>query len=336
MQQFPISDVSEIAPARRGVGAFAAESGFSSEDAGRAALVATEIGTNLIKHAGGGEIIVKQLSDGARHDDRHRGIELLGLDQGPGMADVGKCLRDGYSSSGSPGTGLGAIERLSQRFEIYSRAGQGTAVLAHLWPESRQPAGQRLEIGALVTPKPGESQCGDAWCYAERVEGALVLGIDGLGHGHAASQVAMEACRVFEVDKHRPPLRIIQSLHKALRPTRGAAVTLVKVDWDAGRANSVAVGNVQAALVTGHEVKRIAADNGIVGHVMSRPRELVHECQPDTVLVLHSDGLTANWHLERYPGLIQHHAALIAGVLYRDCKRGRDDALIVVIRRTAP
>jgi anti-sigma regulatory factor (Ser/Thr protein kinase) len=330
MQQFSIGDVSEIAPARRGISAFASDLGFSTEDAGRTALVVTEIGTNLVKHGGGGELIVKQISDGTR-----RGIELLGLDKGPGMADVSKCLRDGYSTSGSPGTGLGAMERLSQRFEIYSRANQGTAVLAHLWPDSRQPAVQRLEIGALVIPKPGETACGDAWCYTERVEGVLVLAIDGLGHGFAAAQAANEACRVFEADKHRPALRIMQSLHEALRPTRGAAATLMEIDWDAGRATSVAVGNVQAAFVNGNEIKRIAADNGIVGHVISRPRELVHECRPDTTLIVHSDGLTAHWNLDRYPGLMQHHSALIAGVLYRDCKRGRDDSLIVVIRQTA-
>lgn len=330
MQQFPIGDVSEIAPARRGISAFASDLGFNTDDAGRAALVATEIGTNLVKHGGGGVIIVKQISDGTR-----RGVELLGLDKGLGMADVGKCLRDGYSTSGSPGTGLGAIERLSQHFEIFSRQGLGTAVLAQLWPDSRQPSAQRLEIGALVIPKPGETECGDAWCYTERVEGVLVMAVDGLGHGLAAAQAANEACRVFESEKHRPAMRIMQSLHEALRPTRGAAATLLEIDWDAGRATSVAVGNVQAALANGNEIKRIAADNGIVGHVISRPRELVHECRPDTTLIVHSDGLTANWHLERYPGLMQHHAALIAGVLYRDCKRGRDDSLIVVIRRTA-
>lgn len=328
MQKFPIGDVSGIAPARRGIGTFAAEMGFNPEDAGRAALVVTEIGTNLVKHGGGGELIVKQINDGTR-----RGIELLGLDKGPGMDDVGKCLRDGYSTSGSPGTGLGAMERLSQRFEVYSRVGQGTAVLAQLWPDSRQPSAQRLEIGAYVIPKPGETHCGDAWCYTERVEGVLVLAVDGLGHGFLAHKAAAEACRVFETDKHRPAIRIMQGLHEALRPTRGAAATLIEIDWDAGRATSVAVGNVQAALVNGNEIKRLAADNGIVGHVISKPRELVHECRPDSVLIVHSDGLTANWQLERYPGLMQHHAALIAGVLYRDCTRGRDDSLIVVIRR---
>lgn len=329
MQQFSIGDPSAVAPARRGIGTLAGQLGFDTEDAGRAALVATEIGTNLVKHGGGGELIAQQIERDGRF-----GLELLGLDKGPGIEDVSKSLRDGYSTSGSPGTGLGAMERLSQRFEIYSRPGQGTAVLAQLWPDSREPPPERTQIGALVIPKPGETSCGDSWCYHERVEGILVIGIDGLGHGLGAEQASTEACRIFEAEKLRPPLRLMQILHEGMRPTRGAAVTMLEVDWDAGRVTSVGVGNVAAALITGNETKRIATDNGIVGHVMSRPRELAHACQPDTLLVLHSDGLTSSWQAERYPGLMQHHPALIAGVLYRDCKRGRDDSLVVVIRRT--
>lgn len=329
MQLFPIGDPSEVAPARRGINVLAGQLGFDAEDAGRAALVATEIGTNLVKHGGGGELIAQRITSGGR-----TGLELLGLDKGAGIADVAKCLRDGYSTSGSPGTGLGAMERMSQQFEIYSRPDHGTAVLAQLWPDSRAPTPERMQIGSLVIPKPGETVSGDAWCYHERVEGIIVVGIDGLGHGFGAHQAASEACRVFEAEKHRPALRLMQLLHEALRPTRGAAVSMLEVDWDAGHASSVAVGNVTAAFINGSGIKRVAADNGIVGHVMSRPRELQHPCSPDTILVLHSDGLTASWQPERYPGLMQHHPALIAGVLYRDCKRGRDDSLVVVIRRT--
>lgn len=329
MQLFSIGDPSEVAPARRGVNTLAAQSGFDAEDAGRAALVATEIGTNLVKHGGGGQLLAQMITQNGRH-----GLELLGLDKGSGIDDVARCLRDGYSTGGSPGNGLGAIERLSQHFEIYSRPGQGTAVLAQLWPDSKVPPPGRTQIGALIVPKPGEVNCGDRWCYHERVEGLLIAGIDGLGHGLGAEQASKEACRVFEAETHRPASRLMQLLHEALRPTRGAAVTLLEIDWDGGKVTSVGVGNVSAALINGTQTKRIATDNGIVGHVISRPRELTHICQPDTVVVLHSDGLTASWQAARYPGLMQHHAALIAGVLYRDCVRGRDDSLIVVIRRT--
>lgn len=329
MHQFSIGDPSAVAPARRGINTLAGQLGFDAEDAGRAALVATEIGTNLVKHGGGGQLLAQSIER-----DGRIGLELLGLDKGPGIEDVARCLRDGYSTSGSPGTGLGAMERLSQRFEIYSRPNQGTAVLTQLWPDAREPAPGRTEIGALIVPKPGELVCGDRWCYHERVEGILVAGIDGLGHGLGAEQAASEACRAFEEEKHRPPQRLMQILHEALRPTRGAAVTLLEVDWDAGRITSVGVGNVAAAVINGNETKRIATDNGIVGHVISRPRELVHVCQPGAVLVVHSDGLTTSWQADRYPGLMQHHAALIAGVLYRDCTRGRDDSMVVVIRRT--
>jgi anti-sigma regulatory factor (Ser/Thr protein kinase) len=328
MQQFAIGDPSEVAPARRGVAALATRLGFDVEGAGRASLVATEIGTNLVKHGGGGELILKAITEGSRH-----GIELLGLDKGPGIDDIAKCLRDGYSTGGSPGTGLGAIERMSQHFDIYSRPGQGTAVLAQLWSDGKRPPPEPIELGSLVVPKPGETECGDAFCYHERPGGVLILGIDGLGHGLGASQATAEACRAFATMKHQTPPVIMQMLHEALRPTRGAAVTLMDMDWDQGRATSMGVGNVVPALVNGGDIKRIATDNGIVGHVISRPRELHHPCGPETLLIMHSDGLTANWQLDRYPGLMQHHAALIAGVLYRDCKRGRDDSMVIVARR---
>lgn len=331
MQSFSVTESSEVAQARRAVGALAADNGFSVEDAGRAALVATEICSNLIKHGGGGQLIARSL----QHAEQH-GIELLGLDRGQGMIDIAKCLRDGYSTGGSPGTGLGAIERLSQQFDIYSQPEKGTAVMTQLWPEGRAPRPSALEIGALVIPKPGEHESGDSWCYAERTGGALVLGVDGLGHGLAAAQAAAEACRVFEAEKHRAPAAILQLIHTALRPTRGAAVSLLDIDWSRGQVTSAGVGNIATAIVTDGLTKRMATDNGILGHIVSKTRELTYPCATNSVLIMHSDGLSTHWQVERYPGLMQHHAALIAGVLYRDCTRGRDDSLIVVMKWAQP
>src|SRR5436309_3144918 len=75
--------------------------GFSRTGAGNVAVVVTEAATNLVKHATAGEILLYALQCG-----QIGGIEALALDRGPGIANVAKCLRDGYSTTGSPGTGL--------------------------------------------------------------------------------------------------------------------------------------------------------------------------------------------------------------------------------------
>jgi len=325
-----IADPSGVAHARREVAALAARSGFDADDSARAALVATELCSNLLKHAGGGELIAQCI------ETRPASVELVALDRGPGMFDVAKCLRDGYSTGGSPGTGLGAIERLSQTFDIYSQPERGTVVLARLAPRGsarRQPLAGALDIGAIVVPKPGETECGDSWCHVEHVGGATLLGVDGLGHGPMAAHAGTEACRVFAQRTMREPARILEEIHAALRVTRGAAVTAIDIDFNAGRAVVASIGNLIAALVTNGVVKRLASDNGIVGHTVSKFRELTYPCNAETIVILHSDGLSAGWQLERYPGLVKHRSSVIAAVLYRDATRGRDDSLVLVVRR---
>ncbi len=329
MQSLLVTEPSEIAQARRAVAGLAERQGFDAEDSGRAALVATEICSNLVKHGGGGELIAQPLQQGDS-----RGVGLIGLDKGPGIADLAKCLRDGFSTGGSPGTGLGSISRMSQLFDIYSQPGQGVVVVAQLWPRGRAPGAQRMEIGDIVVPKPPEIECGDTWCCVERAGGALVMGVDGLGHGLGASQAASMACNVFMTEKTRAPAAVLERIHATLRTTRGAAAIVLDIDWDRGQLLASGVGNVIAAIVEGQDAKRIPSYNGIVGHARPRIRELSYPLTPAALIVFHSDGLTAAWQPERYPGLMQHPCATIAGVLYRDCKRGRDDALIVALRRT--
>lgn len=327
MQSFIVTESSEVAQARRAVATLAARQGLDEEDAGRAALLATEICTNMVKHAGGGELLAQPLER-----TEQRGVRLTGLDKGPGIADLARCLRDGFSTGGSPGTGLGAISRMSQEFDVYSQPGQGTAVLAEIWPE-RAPRDARLEIGAIIVPKPGEVECGDMWCYVERAGGALMMGVDGLGHGLGAAQAANMACEVFMTEKTRPPGTVLERIHTNLRTTRGAAAIVIEVDWERGQLLAAGIGNMVASIVENNAAKRIPSYNGIVGHAKPRIRELSYPVTPDATIIFHSDGLSGSWQPERYPGLMQHACATIAGVLYRDCKRGRDDSLMVALRR---
>jgi anti-sigma regulatory factor (Ser/Thr protein kinase) len=331
VQSLLITESSEIAQARRAVAALATRQGFSEEDAGRATLATMEICSNLVKHGGGGELIVQPLERGAS-----RGVGLLGLDKGPGIADLAKCLRDGFSTGGSPGTGLGAINRMSQVFDLYTQPGHGTAVLAQLWPDNRAPSPAALEIGAIVVPKSGEVECGDAWCYVERAGGALVMGVDGLGHGLGAAQAASAACEVFMTEKTRAPAAVLERIHTMLRTTRGAAAVVLQIDWDRGELLAAGIGNLAAVIVEGNTTKRIPSYNGIVGHASPRIRELSYALSPAATVIFQSDGLSTSWQPERYPGLMQHPCATIAGVLYRDCTRGRDDSMVVALRRSAP
>ena len=142
-----IADPSQVSEGRRLAVEFARKTGLDDAKLARIALVATEMATNLVKHGGGGTLVVDRFDDADG-----RGIELMALDRGTGMADVGSCLADGYSTAGSPGTGFGAITRQSDRLVVFSRPGLGTVVMARLIfePAGKQPS--RTELGAVVHP----------------------------------------------------------------------------------------------------------------------------------------------------------------------------------------
>jgi len=135
-------------------------------------------------------------------------------------------------------------------------------------------------------------------------------------------------------EKTRPPGAVLERIHTALRTTRGAAVIMLDINWEQRQLVAAGIGNLVAAIVEGATTKRIPSYNGIVGYATPRIRELSYPIGQSATIIFHSDGLTTSWQLERYPGLMQHPCAVIAAVLYRDCKRGRDDSMVVALRRT--
>ena len=163
---------------------------FSERDCGRLAIVVTEAATNILRHGGGGEIILD-----ARSYDHSGEVNILALDGGPGMANVQDCLRDGVSTADSAGTGLGAIQRQSDHFDIYS-AGLGTAIVCGVRTTGYQqrPRYPGLEVGVVCLPRIGEAVSGDGWAARVTERGAtLLLMCDGLGHGLGAAEAANAA-----------------------------------------------------------------------------------------------------------------------------------------------
>ncbi len=321
----PVVDRSHVTVVRQQTRQAAERVGFDDADSYRAGIVATELASNLAKHcAAGGEILIRP-SNGAPAE-----IELIAIDSGPGMSNVAQNLSDGYSTSGSAGTGLGAIQRLADEFDIYSQPSKGTIILARLRRERRKPpAAAGLRVAGVSVAKPGETVCGDAWDVTSDRGRTMVFIVDGLGHGLYAAEAANAAARVATARPFDTAIDALTAMHDGIRHTRGAAGTVVQVDLQSRVVNVSGVGNVGVSIV-GREVTRHGVSlSGILGHSVRQFRSFQYPWMPNDALVLHSDGLISHWSLDGYPGLRQRDAALTAAALYRDYRRGRDDVTVL-------
>ncbi len=333
MRAVEVEAASQVAEARRASVGQAQALGFSDEAAGRVAIVATELATNLVKHGGGGVLLV-----GSFADETGAGVECVALDRGAGMQDVAACMRDGHSTAGSPGNGLGAVSRVADLMEVYSRPGAGTAILARLGPANARERQARTvpAYGAVAVAVAGEEVSGDAWCRATRDDGWTAMVVDGLGHGPQAAEAAKAAVRLFSGAERQQPTDLLAAMHAALRPTRGAAVSIARYEPAAEQVVFAGIGNVAGAIFRrGGEVRRMVCNNGTVGHIAKYMRAFTYSTAGAAALVLASDGLTSGWRLDGYPGLLDCHPTLVAGVLYRDFNRGRDDVTVLVCRMQA-
>jgi anti-sigma regulatory factor (Ser/Thr protein kinase) len=324
----PVHDSSQVGNARRAAVAEAERLGAAESESGKVALVVTELATNLARHGGGGELLLRSLTEPAA-------LEIVAIDRGPGMASVEQALRDGYSTGGTNGVGLGAVQRLADRCEIFSAHGAGTAVLARLRLTGATPSGEVIVAGVSV-PKPGESACGDAWSWHADGHGWSVLVADGLGHGPDAATASAVAVRIFQEHVTEPAADIIAAAHAAMRHTRGAAVAIAEVRPARGELSFTGVGNIGGTLLTADGPRSLVSLAGIVGHECRKIQTFTYPWPKGSSLVLYSDGLQTRWTLDRYPALRSRDPALLAAVLYRDFARGRDDVTVVASREVEP
>ena len=332
-QVFDIIEASQVGEARRRCILLAGRLEFDEATCGRLALVVTELGTNLSRHAQGGRLLV-----GVRKGPAGQGIEVIALDHGPGMADVEHCLRDGVTTSTTPGTGLGAVRRLSDEFAAFSAAPGGTVVLARIAPRrigARKPAPLRFSHGAIAVPAAGEICCGDDWALVQRDGVASVLVVDGLGHGPDAETAAQACMAAFADAPLEAPCDTLMRAHAAARGTRGASAAIARLDAEARSVTFCGAGNIAGRLTSGVGDRSFLCQHGTLGLQVGTLLE-VCEAWPDHALfVMHSDGLTGRWDLRKTPGLLQCDPALIAAWLIRDHIGGRDDATVIVVRALA-
>jgi anti-sigma regulatory factor (Ser/Thr protein kinase) len=321
-----VEERSAAAGARRRATVLAERLGFDGERLGQVQLAATEMATNLIKHAREGEMMLRIARDGTSAE-----LELLSMDRGPGMADVPGSRVDGYSTSGTLGIGLGAIDRLADRSGLHSVPGHGTVMFAR-FHQPGDGAAPEPEFCGLTRPIDGEQECGDA--YAVRSEGGVVhvMLCDGLGHGPLAARASREAVEAMRsMPLPARPVEILRRVHQRLSSTRGGAVAVAALDPAARRVRFAGLGNIAAWTVASGRRHGMVSVPGIAGAQARTFREHVHDLPAGAAVVLHSDGLTDRWDAALQPDPSVHDPLLVAGALMRDAGVRRDDRCVVAV-----
>lgn len=315
-----------MAAARRAGNNLAGLLGFNETMAGKAALVITEAASNILKHAGSGDILLRPLAQGEA-----RGLEILAIDKGPGFTNLDLAMRDGVSTAGSYGVGLGTMRRAANEFDVYTDRNYGTALRMAVWA-GPAPASS-WTVGAVCLPLPSEQECGDAWASACKGDELLLMVADGLGHGPLAALASQTAVGLVNADASFAPDALLHHVHGALQGTRGAAVAVARLSVAEQSVRFAGIGNISVSLHQEGASRHLVSHSGIVGSNMRKVQEFIMPFSADAVLIMHSDGLTTRWDLERYPGLALRHPSLIAAVLYRDFARHRDDVSVVVAQQ---
>ena len=322
-----ISDKSGVAEARRSVAELAAWADLDEETAGELALAVTEAGSNIFKHARGGAVVARILERGEA-----RGVEVIAIDKGPGMANIAASMRDGHSTAGTPGGGLGALRRMTSGLEVWSRPGAGTLMRFEIWPKAAAAAAPELVAGVITQEKAGEPVCGDGWTVVQGRGRLVVFVVDGLGHGPDAAKASRAAIDAVEKNAQREAPDIIDAVHNALRSTRGAAGAVALLQPESELCVFCGIGNISASIRSPGSNRSMVSHNGTLGHQVRKIQEFQYPFPKGSLLVMHSDGIATQWDLAAYPGIESRHPALVSAALYRDFNRGRDDLTVLTLR----
>ena len=325
-----IDDHSRIAEVRRAAVNLGNSMGLTPELIAQAALVTSELCTNILKYAERGEVSLSTLcANGTAY-----GLDIVALDRGPGITNFEAAAKDGFSTGGSLGIGLGTMRRAAALFDIYTAPGLGTALMVRLQEKgAAAPVDGGFVSGSRMTPIRGETVSGDSWSCLRFDHSMAIAVVDGLGHGPKAAEAAHAAIEAFHQSvREGGPAQAIQMAHQALLSTRGAVMAVACIDAQAQTVRYAGLGNISAVVHRQGAATRLGSTDGTVGYGVRKARESVVAWLPRSTLILNTDGLSSRWNLSKHPGLLACHPVLIAAVLHRDFARNKDDATVVVIQ----
>jgi serine/threonine-protein kinase RsbT len=127
-ERYPVRTGQDIVRVRQVVRQWAVELKFSLVDQTKIVTAASELARNTLDHGGGGDVLVESLVDGPRP-----GLRLTFEDKGPGIPDLERAMKEGFTTGGGLGLGLSGAKKLSNQFDIASKVGEGTRVTITRW-----------------------------------------------------------------------------------------------------------------------------------------------------------------------------------------------------------
>lgn len=326
----PVRDRSWVAGMKKEIHRLAVQAGFEQKRIDEIDILVSELGSNLVKHATEGEVLA-----GIVYDRRGKALELIAIDNGPGIADPDRMLQDGVSTKGTLGQGLGAMRRLADHFELYTQKDWGTVTLCRIYPASPTENGSKrpsLTVRALVVAKPGEVASGDGYYHHMAADGSFrLLVADGLGHGIEANNAVREAVTVFREQLTDSPVEMLRNVHASIRKTRGVVAAVVIVDPVRKIWKYCGIGNIATRFAGVHQAKSYLSYNGIVGHNIPTTMYDQELSQQDyQQIILCSDGIRSKWQHARLPEINKQDLIVQAAALYKDFARRTDDMSIII------
>lgn len=331
--RYKIEDRSYVAFLKREIHQLAAAAKFGETDAGRIDIIVSELTSNLVKHAGGGELLYRILTQ----KNSPPVFEIICIDKGPGIDDMVRAMRDGMSTTKTLGQGLGALERLSSFFQILSLRGWGTVVYSRVGPDmhhkkSREDAVD-VDVKALLIPKAHEEVCGDGYGISRSQFTTKIMFGDGLGHGKHAKEAVDTARQAFMDCEASDPVDIIRAMHEHVRRTRGLVAVVAVLDKKTSVWSLCGVGNILVRLYNGIEYRNYMSYNGTVGlNIPKSMNATVIPADRHQHLMMLSDGITTRWDLSRYPSVFKYDQLVVAAALHKDFSRGNDDASVLIAK----
>jgi len=325
-----ISNSAEVIAIRRIAKEMAHDMGFNECDREEISLVVSELASNIIKYAERGIITLTPVCN-----EQCEGLMIEAEDDGEGFNEH-TSMKDGVSTSGTLGVGLGAVNRLMDEFDILQREDHsGTRIVCKRWLHDNSNRGEHcpFEYGIFSRPKPGETANGDTFII-KNIRGATLVGvIDGVGHGILASQAANAARQYVERHAELPLLEIFRGVDRACASTRGVVMALVILDWKKNTFRYASVGNIEVKVLShGHEKPKFIVRRGIVGKHAPAPVVTENVWHSGNILALHSDGISTHWQWQDFEQYDNHPAQVIAEEIYKSTQKYHDDATIVIVK----